>query len=100
MDWLDIFDKCLPYVITIVGGTGIGWLIKSLSVTRTLWKFFYKKDNAWLQVVGVKHGKLLSSYGRKKLGKHTWEPLEDAGLQGTIHYLKGLQKGASLDDKT
>ena len=54
--------------------------------------------NSKLEAWGIKLGKLLSKFGRSKLGK-TWEAQENKFTDAIVVFAEGIRKGADLDDK-
>ena len=76
-------------LIGAIGAVGVPALIFIINLFLS-----NKKVEAW----GRLHGKILSAFGQRKVGKANYEKLENK-YQGTLNaYILGLQYGLDSDD--
>lgn len=83
----------MEFVKDFLVSTGLTMLVGFLSSLA----FTYIK-NGQIEKIGYSVGKWLDKLGKARLGKETWEKLEDIFTTALFSFAKGLKEGADWDD--
>lgn len=98
VDLLPVATGIIGIAAGIIGGKKIG-PVAIIGLLKQLILLSHKKrSRGAAEALGIEHGKKVSSFMRKTIGKGTWESTEDELMAHAHHYIIGVRKGANLDD--